>query len=266
MKTGIIKKAVNDVANCATKLIDDARKDFIDAEIIEEDSSEKQLEFRPKFPDNYEQKCPVVLVIDKSGSISVAIDELNNALHKFQTQILNDPTASERIDCSVVSFSSDVKIERKFSLMDKEKMPTLHASGTTKLVNGVFEGMAQMVARKKWYDDTGQTRFCGFIILITDGAPDRDQNIKALKKAIQEGFEDRKFIFWAFGVKGANMNLLHDLAHEGSIVAELNGYDFASAFDYISRSTSGYSKSRTDENIDLSPKKGEFKNFQMKVY
>lgn len=255
MKTGIIKKVVDDVASWIE-----------DAEVINDENAGNELAFRPELPVNYEQKCPVVLVCDVSGSMSgKPIRELNKGLQEFQEQIINDPVASQRLDCCVISFSSDVKVEQDFALIDQFKMPALRTSGSTRMVSAVFEGIEQIASRKKWYVETGQTYYRPFVILITDGYPDSDQNIEALRQAIQKGYTGKNFLFWAFGVEGADMDLLKSLGHEGSIIQKIKGVDFVKFFQWLSRSMEAFSKSKPDEAPMVAPRNESENPFQIKL-
>ena len=255
MKTGIIKKVVDDVASWIE-----------DAEVKNEENADNELAFRPELPVNYEQKCPVVLVCDVSGSMGgKPIKELNKGLQQFQEQIINDPVASQRLDCCLISFSSDVKVEQDFALIDQFKMPTLRTSGSTRMVSGVFEGIEQIASRKKWYIETGQTCYRPFVILITDGYPDGDQNVESLRQAIQKGYTGKHFLFWAFGVEGADMNLLQSLGHEGSIIQKIKGVDFVKFFQWLSRSMEAFSKSKPDQVPNIAPRNEAENPFQIKL-
>lgn len=144
-------------------------------------------------------------------------------------------------------------------------MPTLRTSGTTKMVSAVFEGINQIDIRKKWYKATGQTYYRPFVILLTDGYPDRDQNVEMLQAAIQKGYQNKNFMFWAFGVEGADMNLLNSLGHEGSIVQKIKGVDFLKFFQWLSRSMDAFSKSKTDETPNIAPRNEQENPFQIKL-
>ncbi|NVO03757.1 MAG: hypothetical protein HXX09_13755, partial [Bacteroidetes bacterium] len=92
-------------------------------------------------PQNYQQKCPVVFVIDVSGSMMGSpLIELNKGLQLFSQEIQADNTASERLDVALVSFGSDTVIDHDFALLQDYSMPTLTTRGSTKMVDGVRKG------------------------------------------------------------------------------------------------------------------------------
>ncbi len=253
--TGIIKKVVDDVASWIE-----------DAEVLNEKNSENELAFRPELPVNYEQKCPVIVVADVSGSMSgKPIGELNKGLKEFQDQILKDRVASARIDFCLISFSSDINVEQDFTLMDQFAMPELKTSGTTRMVDAVLEGIERLSDRKQWYKSTGQTYYRSLIILITDGHPDRDQKVKVLRDAIQKGYMNKNFLFWAFGVEGADMVLLKSLGHEGSIIQKIKGVNFVKFFQWLSASMEKFSRSKPNEVPDIAPRNEDENPFQIKL-
>lgn len=253
--TRIIKKVANDVANWIE-----------DANVINDDSTENELTFNPEMPINYEQKCPVVIISDVSGSMAgKPIREQNKGLQEFQDQIIKDSVVSARIECCLISFSSDITVEQDFALMDQFKMPTLRTSGSTRMVSAVFEGIEQITKRKRWYKDTGQTYYRPFIILLTDGYPDGDQNVDMLRDAIQLGYQNKNFLFWAFGVEGADMYLLKSLGHEGSIIQKIKGVDFVKFFQWLSKSMDAFSKSKPDNTPNITPKSETENPFQIKL-
>jgi uncharacterized protein YegL len=59
----------------------------------------------PEFFDNPENRCPVVLLLDTSGSMTgEPIQELNQGVALFRDNILKDARASLRVEVAIVSF------------------------------------------------------------------------------------------------------------------------------------------------------------------
>jgi len=207
---------------------------------------------------NYQQKCPVVFVLDVSGSmIDKPINELNKGLQAFEQESQNDIIASQRLDIAIVSFGSQARIEHDFALISNYGMPVLSINGSTNLEEGMRKGMTILEDRKKWYRDSKQTFYRPYIILITDGAPDQDPNSTGLVSEIKSAVNSNKFNFWPIGVEGANMNLLNQMASpevEGSLPAlKLNGLKFVELFKWLSDSFTKVSNSKDGEHIDITP-------------
>lgn len=222
--------------------------------------------YKGEKPTNSEQKCPLVLVLDVSSSMcGDPIDELNKGLKIFQTQIQNDPVASERLETAIVTFGNGIEVLRDFSLFNGTAIETLEANGYTPLVEGVREAIARIEARKAWYKEQGLQYYRPYIVLMTDGCPTSSQeDIQKLPNEIEEGVESKKFNFWAFGVEGADMKFLKDISHKNFPPQKLKGHNFAEFFKWLSSSFSTISKSRNGEKIDISPK-AEENPFQLTI-
>jgi len=211
---------------------------------------------------NYQQKCPVVFVLDVSGSMSgTPINELNKGLLAFEQEIQSDDTATARLDVAVVSFGSDAQLEHDFALMKDYGMPNLGITGSTNLEAGMRKGMEILESRKKWYRESTQTYYRPYVILVTDGAPDQDPNSTGLTSEIKSAVNLKKFNFWPIGVEGANMNLLNQMACPGvggSLPAmKLDGLKFVELFQWLSASFGKVSNSKDGEGIDLTPEEGK---------
>jgi uncharacterized protein YegL len=211
-------------------------------------------EFSTESPDNYQQKCCLVLVLDVSISMKGSrIDELNKALQEFHTEIQSDSTTLDRLEIGVIEFCNTVNTLIEPSLANNFEMPYLTTKGTTKLVDGVREGISLVRARKKWYKQTGQPYYRPWIILITDGSPDSGQKVDELAKEISEGVRTNDFFFFAVGVQEADMNMLTKISDPIMPAAQLEGLKFGAFFKWLSASLgpSGVTGSKDGDKINL---------------
>src|SRR5699024_706276 len=56
-----------------------------------------------EFAENPEQRCPVILLLDTSYSMSGApISELNEGLATLRQELMNDPMAAKRVELAMV--------------------------------------------------------------------------------------------------------------------------------------------------------------------
>ena len=59
----------------------------------------------PEFVENPENRCPVILLLDTSGSMSgQPIQELNRGLAAFKEDVMKDAQASLSVEVAIVTF------------------------------------------------------------------------------------------------------------------------------------------------------------------
>jgi uncharacterized protein YegL len=210
--------------------------------------------FHGETPDNYEQKCLCVLVLDVSGSMAGSpIRELNRGLQEFYHAVEADFTAANRLEVSIVTFGTSVQCIQEPALVHNVRIPQLKASGTTKLVDGVRLAIESVESRKQWYKDTGQPYYRPIMVMITDGEPDKDQDTAGLSREIREAVNSKKFTFFGLGVKGYNHNRLAQLCPPNSPPMPLDGYKFTEFFKWLSNSIGIITKSNEGDEINLPP-------------
>lgn len=209
-------------------------------------------DFSAEAAQNYEQKCLCVLVLDVSGSMrGKPMDELNKGLQDFYNEIADDVTTSQKLEVSLITFNHIVKTIQEPALVENFTMPTLTATGSTAMVNAVNEAIDKVEARKNWYKETGQTYYRPWIILMTDGEPDDDQDVDALAARIKKETEGKHFEFLPIGVEDANMTILEKI--KGNIhPKKLQGTKFSSFFKWLSASMDTITKAKEGEQVDLS--------------
>ncbi|MBL7914379.1 MAG: VWA domain-containing protein [Bacteroidia bacterium] len=209
-------------------------------------------DFTTESPENYQQKCCCALVLDVSGSMDGApINELNEGLQEFYRDIQTDSTTADRLEVAVIEFSDSIKTLIDPSLAANFTMPTLTTKGTTKLVDGVREGINVVRSRKAWYKQTGQPYYRPWIILITDGAPDSGQDVNGLAAEIRDGVSKKDFFFFAIGVQGGDMNMLTSISDSSMPPAKLQGLKFSEFFKWLSASMTTVTNSKDGDKVNL---------------
>ena len=200
---------------------------------------------------NKDQKCPVVLVLDTSGSMSGnPIDELNKALVKLKEDVLSDPILTQRLEVGIVCFDDDARVERPIDLITVDtNMPSLDVGGVTNVVSGINKAIEIVEERKQFYKTNGEQYYRPFIVLFTDGAPTNTADeIEMLDQQIQQMADNKKFVFMPFGVEGADFQLLAKLAVQSTDERLKNQAKawklkdvtkFAEVFAFVSSSISG---------------------------
>lgn len=209
-------------------------------------------DFSAESPENYEQKCLCVLALDTSSSMAGnPINELNAGLKEFYEDVKKDKTTADRLEFAIVTFNSTVTTELDPSLVENFTMPTLRTSGSTKLVDGVREAIQTVEARKAWYKQTGQPYYRPWIILISDGEPDSDQDVSGLANEVHSGTNNKKYFFFAVGVEGADMGVLAKISSPQMPPAPLKGLKFTEFFKWLSASMTIVTSSQDGAKIDL---------------
>jgi uncharacterized protein YegL len=196
----------------------------------------------PEFVDNPEPRCPVILLCDTSGSMSGApINALNTGLATFREEVYKDEQASLRVEVALVTFGP-VQLTQEFVTIDNFIPPRLEANGGTPIGEAIEYAIALLEDRKETYKNHGIQYYRPWVFLITDGAP-TDRWYNAAQRVRQAELE-RRFLFFAVGVEGADINTLRQIAPPERPPVLLNGLDFKSMFQWLSTSMKRVSSSQ----------------------
>ncbi len=238
-----------------------------------------------EFADNPEPRCPVVLVLDTSGSMKgQPIVELNEGLRAFASAIRADHLASLRVEVAVVTFGGSVRAvdvrgnpngggdmvafnpnglairpkvkdvpfdaRQAFVTVDQFQPPVLDADGGTPMGEAIQRSLALLRERKEIYKQNGLDYFRPWVFVITDGKP-TDKWEQVAEQVRQE--EARKgILFYGVGVEGADFKVLGRFS-EGRSPLKLRGLAFGDLFTWLSKSFSAVAHSRPGEQAPLPP-------------
>ncbi len=201
-----------------------------------------------EFADNPEPRCPVLLLLDNSGSMSgEKIQELNAGLATFQQDLLADELAAKRCEVAIVSFGP-VRTVTDFVGVEAFQAPVLEPMGDTPLGGAILHGLNLLSQRKEAIRQNGIGLYRPWVFLITDGAPTDDW--KAAAKALREGVENKSFAFFAVGVQGADIHMLGQLGPREPLM--LTGVKFQELFAWLSSSLKSVSQSSPGDAVSLS--------------
>lgn len=208
----------------------------------------EQTEFSAvEFAENPEPRCPVVLLLDTSGSMGGRpIDELNAGLQSFRDELNQDELAASRVEIAIVTFGP-VAVVTDFTSAHQFSAPHLAVGGATPMGAAIEQGISMLRERKGAYRTNGITYYRPWIFVITDGSP--TDSLDEARKAIATGEDRKEFMFYAVGVESADFNALRSLSVRAPL--KLKGLAFRELFSWLSTSLSSVSHSQTSDQVAL---------------
>lgn len=205
-----------------------------------------------EFVKNPGPRCPVVLLLDTSTSMSgEPIRQLNEGVATFRQEIEQDTTASVRVEVAIITFSDSAQKIQDFTTIDQFLPPKLVAQGATVMGQGIELALTEVENRKRIYQNNGIQYYQPWIFLITDGSP--TDNWRRVAQHIKQAVTDRKLSFFAVGVQGADMGTLSQIAHPDIPPVMLNGLKFRELFRWLSASMQRVTSSNVGEQVSLPP-------------
>ncbi|MEH2292420.1 vWA domain-containing protein [Nostoc sp.] len=204
----------------------------------------------PEFVENPENRCPVILLLDTSGSMSgQPIQELNRGLAAFKEDVQKDSQASLSVEVAIITFGPIVKLVQDFVTIDQFTPPILKANHFTPMGAAIEYALDFLENRKQTYKDNGILYYRPWVFLITDGAPSDSWDSAA--KRLREAEAQSRLSFFAVGVKGADMNILKQISPPERPPVMLNGLDFRELFVWLSASMKRVSSGKVGQAVAL---------------
>ncbi|MCB0536594.1 MAG: VWA domain-containing protein [Bacteroidetes bacterium] len=209
--------------------------------------------FQGETPDNFNTRCLCVLVLDTSYSMEGdPINELNKGLLSFGDFLKSKNSTRFSVETSIITFNSEVECVQEPALVDEmqstSKFP-LQVDGTTKLVDGVRAAIKKVEDRKQWYRNNGIAYYRPWVVLITDGYPDKDQDIDGLANEIKIAHNGKHFAFLPMGVEGADPQFLSKIATSEFPPLPIDWQKFQDVFQWLSNSLDKVSQSAEGEKV-----------------
>ena len=216
---------------------------------------EKDFEFEKEVVDealldNPEPRCPVVLLLDTSYSMSGnPINQLNEGVGALYAALKDDDLASVRVDLSVVGFGQNVKVLQDFATVSESDAPMLAVNGMTPMGSAITTALRNIEDRKNEYRDAGISYYRPWLFVITDGEP--TDNTTEASGMLQSAINNKKVIFFGIGVENANLDKLKQISGSPERVFKLNGLNFKELFQWVSSSLASVSSSRVGDTLKL---------------
>jgi uncharacterized protein YegL len=221
---------------------------------------------RVEFTANPEPRCPVVLLLDTSGSMSgQPIAELNAGLKELESDLKADPLAALRVELAVVPFGGrpqaiDVRANpatpfdagEPFASVDAFQAPMLTTSGSTPMCAALRLAVDLLRRRKDTYKANAIDYYRPWILLITDGEPTDGYGLPDAIDLIQQEETHKAAVFYAIGTEKANFATLASLSTQRPPI-KLQGLQFRELFNWLSKSLQQVSASKMGQQVSLAP-------------
>jgi uncharacterized protein YegL len=199
------------------------------------------------FADNPEPRCPVVLLLDTSGSMQgTPIQGLNAGVELFRDELLADGLASKRVEVAIVSFGP-VEVIQDFVTADYFNPPVLRAESDTPMGSAIETALDLLEKRKDTYKANGIAYYRPWVFLITDGGPTDYWQTAARK--VQDGEAKKSFAFFCIGVEDARFDILAQISTREPL--KLKELRFRDLFQWLSSSLKSVSRSTVGDEVPL---------------
>ncbi|MBG1271860.1 vWA domain-containing protein [Nostoc sp. WHI] len=204
----------------------------------------------PEFVENPENRCPVILLLDTSGSMAgQPIQELNRGLAGFKEDVQKDSQASLSVEVAMITFGPIVKLTQDFVTIDQFTPPTLEVGGVTPMGAAIEYALDFLENRKQTYKDNGILYYRPWVFLITDGAP--SDSWQSAAQRLRQAEAQSRLSFFAVGVQGADMNILKQISPPERPPVTLKGLNFREMFVWLSASMKRVSSGKVGQAVAL---------------
>lgn len=195
--------------------------------------------------DNSEQRTPLVLVLDCSGSMGgAAMFQLNQGLKILENELKADVIAAKRVRVLVIRYGGmdEAKIETDWCDAMDFQAPNLEAGGTTPIGHAVEMALTEIEEEKNRFRQAGVAYTRPWLFLMSDGLPTDDWQYVAEQCRYAE--EANKVAVFPIAVEGADIEVLGAFSRNGErAVKQLKGLQFRELFQWLSASMQVVSQS-----------------------
>jgi uncharacterized protein YegL len=204
--------------------------------------------------DNSDERAPLVLVLDCSGSMleENKINLLNDGLKTLETELKSDPIAARCGRVLVISFGGDNNVEVMGDWTDAMDFtpPSLMAGGMTPLGAAMRCALDEVESQKVQMRSAGVSYKRPIVMLLSDGNPTDDwQQVAAECKSAESA---HKVNVMPIGIGNqADRDILGAFSNKGAL--NLQGLKFKELFVWLSRSIRAVSRAPAGGTVQLNP-------------
>ena len=204
--------------------------------------------------DNTEQRTPLVLVLDCSGSMAgAAIQQLNDGLRLLEQELKADAIASKRVRLLLIEYGGldQVNIPADWQDAMDFAAPTLEANGTTPTGQAVDVALQKIEEEKQGFKSAGVAYTRPWLFLMSDGQPTDDFQ-GAADRCRQAEAANKVAVFPIAVGNGADSAVLGQFSNKGAAaVKRLQGLAFKELFLWLSASMKVVSQAKPGGQVQL---------------
>ncbi len=197
-------------------------------------------------------RCPVVLLLDTSGSMSGApISELNQGVRQFLEETRSDEAAGMSVELEVITFDDRASRIVPFRpISGVNGLPSFGAGGMTSMGAALRMATADLKARRHLYRQTGVSSYRPWVVLMTDGGPN-DEWRNAAREMREMGERGRiQYIGIEIGHQVDHRTMCQILpANPGPV--RLQGLKFKQFFRWLTDSLRSVSRSTPEQESQV---------------
>lgn len=146
-------------------------------------------------PRNASEKVLVCILLDRSGSMSGCIEELNAGVESFLETIRNDATLSSVLDISLIAFDDTVEVLNEPNLAQDIEFKNLEAGGCTAMVDAIGTSIKLIESRRNYYQEQNIPYKTPWVVLLSDGAEtEKTDKLDELSQSIDDLTKQGRFI------------------------------------------------------------------------
>lgn len=118
-------------------------------------------------------RCPVILLLDTSGSMrGTPISELNQGVRQFLQETSEDEAAGMSVELEIITFDNSARRSLSFSpIAGVHGVRDFYADGMTSMGAALRMATDDLKQRRKLYLKSGVSSYRPWVVLMTDGGP-----------------------------------------------------------------------------------------------
>lgn len=217
--------------------------------------------------DNPTARIPVCLVLDRSLSMSGdpglgapirqfnprPIDELNDAVAQFFSEVKDDVILLNGAEIATVTFAADVHVLGDFEALSRSQPVKIDLDqyGGTSLGSGVNVALDLLEQRKEEYAHAGVDYYQPWLVIMTDGLPTDETYIAAAARTRERALQRKLVVFPVAIGDGAEIDVLALFATEDRKPMRMRNMAFREFFRWLSQSMRRVGESTPGDRIQL---------------